>query len=271
MVEILCPHCDEEIGLDDDASGEFGCPHCEGEFEWNTEPEVKATTKSSKKSNTDYSFSLSSIHPIQWLGHGLSIFVLVFLIIALTSSNYYSISLDGDSESATYGRTSFSEGVITITYSGAIAELEEESDEICGLDQYSLDCLFLEGLIDYYEMWNLAGSLLGIFLYLALLCSIAVIASRTVLLLDHLEIMQLQERTYIASTYGTRYLPFVIGGLLFIGILLYMLISPSSELMEALARELGFEIDAGFGLIVWSSLLVAIVYPVLSFVERKIA
>ena len=271
MVEILCPHCDEEIGLDDDASGEFGCPHCEGEFEWNTEPEVKATTKSSKKSNTDYSFPLSSIHPIQWLGHGLSIFVLVFLIIALTSSNYYSISLEGDSESTTFGRTSFFEGVITITYSGMIAELEEESDEICGPDQYSLDCLFLEGLIDYYEMWNLAGSLLGIFLYLALLCSIAVIASRTVLLLDHLEIMQLQERTYIASTYGTRYLPFIIGGLLFIGILLYMLISPSSELMEALARELGFEIDAGFGLIVWSSLLVAIVYPVLSFVERNIA
>ena len=35
MVQILCPHCDEEIELDDDASGEFACPHCEGEFEWN--------------------------------------------------------------------------------------------------------------------------------------------------------------------------------------------------------------------------------------------
>tara|TARA_B100000214_G_scaffold43175_1_gene27060 strand:- start:275 stop:844 length:570 start_codon:yes stop_codon:yes gene_type:complete len=38
MVEILCPHCDEEIELDDDASGEFACPYCEGEFEWNVEP-----------------------------------------------------------------------------------------------------------------------------------------------------------------------------------------------------------------------------------------
>ena len=34
MVEILCPHCEEEIELDDDAAGEFGCPFCEGEFEW---------------------------------------------------------------------------------------------------------------------------------------------------------------------------------------------------------------------------------------------
>ncbi len=40
MVDILCPHCEEEIALDDDASGEFVCPHCDGEFEWNIEPEV---------------------------------------------------------------------------------------------------------------------------------------------------------------------------------------------------------------------------------------
>ena len=41
MVEILCPHCEEEIALDDDASGEFVCPHCDGEFEWNIETEVE--------------------------------------------------------------------------------------------------------------------------------------------------------------------------------------------------------------------------------------
>lgn len=38
MVEIVCPHCEGEIALDDDASGEFACPHCDGEFEWNTNP-----------------------------------------------------------------------------------------------------------------------------------------------------------------------------------------------------------------------------------------
>ena len=40
MVDILCPHCEEEIALDDDASGEFVCPYCDGEFEWNIQPEV---------------------------------------------------------------------------------------------------------------------------------------------------------------------------------------------------------------------------------------
>ena len=38
MVEIQCPHCDEEIELDDDSSGVFACPYCDGEFEWNLEP-----------------------------------------------------------------------------------------------------------------------------------------------------------------------------------------------------------------------------------------
>ena len=37
MVEILCPHCEEEIALDDDASGEFICPYCKGEFVWNVQ------------------------------------------------------------------------------------------------------------------------------------------------------------------------------------------------------------------------------------------
>ena len=41
MVEILCPHCEGEIYLDDDASGEFECPLCNGEFEWNVEKDEK--------------------------------------------------------------------------------------------------------------------------------------------------------------------------------------------------------------------------------------
>ena len=46
MVEILCPHCEEEIELDDDAYGEFECPHCDGEFEWGEEPKQKVKAKS---------------------------------------------------------------------------------------------------------------------------------------------------------------------------------------------------------------------------------
>jgi len=34
MVDVICPHCEEELELGDGASGDFECPLCEGEFEW---------------------------------------------------------------------------------------------------------------------------------------------------------------------------------------------------------------------------------------------
>ena len=34
MVDIFCPHCDEEIGLDGDTVGEFSCPLCHEDFTW---------------------------------------------------------------------------------------------------------------------------------------------------------------------------------------------------------------------------------------------
>ena len=39
MVEIICPHCDQEIELPDDAHGEFECPLCTEVFEWE-EPQI---------------------------------------------------------------------------------------------------------------------------------------------------------------------------------------------------------------------------------------
>ena len=34
MVDLLCPHCEESLTLEDNVSGEFECPHCGGLFEW---------------------------------------------------------------------------------------------------------------------------------------------------------------------------------------------------------------------------------------------
>ena len=41
MVMIQCPHCDEDIELDDDDFGLFECPHCEEEFEWESDGEFE--------------------------------------------------------------------------------------------------------------------------------------------------------------------------------------------------------------------------------------
>ena len=34
MVEIQCPHCSDDVELEDGASGLFDCPHCNNEFEF---------------------------------------------------------------------------------------------------------------------------------------------------------------------------------------------------------------------------------------------
>ena len=64
MVDILCPHCEEEISLDDDASGEFACPYCGGEFEWNV-PEPAPKTRKKKVKNTDHNPNGMFSNPIK--------------------------------------------------------------------------------------------------------------------------------------------------------------------------------------------------------------
>jgi hypothetical protein len=34
MVEIQCPHCEDDIELEDGVFGLFDCPYCNQEFEW---------------------------------------------------------------------------------------------------------------------------------------------------------------------------------------------------------------------------------------------
>ena len=41
MVEIQCPHCGENIGLEDGISGMFDCPCCHNEFIWENEEKSK--------------------------------------------------------------------------------------------------------------------------------------------------------------------------------------------------------------------------------------
>ena len=81
MVDILCPHCEEEISLDDDASGEFECPFCEGEFEWGMEE---------KKRPSSGTVQVNNLSTISHIVHGVCA---VLLIIGLFSN--WVVALDG--------------------------------------------------------------------------------------------------------------------------------------------------------------------------------
>lgn len=40
MVEIQCPHCEEDIELEDGVFGLFDCPHCDEEFSWEDDEDI---------------------------------------------------------------------------------------------------------------------------------------------------------------------------------------------------------------------------------------
>ena len=92
MVEILCPHCEGELELDDDASGEFECPLCNGEFEWNVEEDEKLTTTNEAHQKMVDSVTLTDnrivpshgfnkMHPVAKVAAGAYVGTTVVLII----------------------------------------------------------------------------------------------------------------------------------------------------------------------------------------------
>ena len=85
MVEILCPHCDAEIELDDDAYGEFSCPVCDGEFEWGEAPKAVA------KSTTE---PMSGIVALSHALHGAGALMLIIGLFAswITLGGFFEIT-----------------------------------------------------------------------------------------------------------------------------------------------------------------------------------
>jgi len=70
MVEIQCPHCDENVELEDDVFGLFDCPHCDEEFIWEDDEDV----------SNEHTTNLPVINWVK-IGIGLVGFVLLLSVI----------------------------------------------------------------------------------------------------------------------------------------------------------------------------------------------
>ena len=66
MVEIVCPHCEEDIELPDDTYGEFECPHCSEIFEWE---------------NSGYDFEEMEKVPLRLKAGAIGFCVVIFFMI----------------------------------------------------------------------------------------------------------------------------------------------------------------------------------------------
>ena len=132
MVVIECPHCDEEIEMDDDAYGLFACPYCEGEYEWGEAPKRKSRTSSKNKSKSmtktrtrseisssrhsteTYASSENVYSPLSFGKLVTSTILLFVVIIGLNSNSWYGYSYanDGVEIESNFGLT-YQENILT--------------------------------------------------------------------------------------------------------------------------------------------------------------
>ena len=70
MVEIQCPHCEEDVELEDGVFGLFDCPHCDEEFIWEDDEDV----------SNEHTTNLPVISWVK-IGIGLVGFVLLLSVI----------------------------------------------------------------------------------------------------------------------------------------------------------------------------------------------
>lgn len=239
MVEILCPHCDGEIELDDDASGEFECPLCQGEFEWNITPSLE-------KSNAYNHAVENTFHPIQWFGFAFSIVILVILVISL-SATYYTV---GDDD---FLDVNFKLNEFEFEAGGESVSFEySESDEI-----------WERSTAEKFESWGVAGFITKIFFILAIIiCSLAIIA-RVLNVLDNFNMIMLPENATNIVTGTAKFSSLIVSILMFLGIILFMLISPSASTMEFNQEGL----DYGYTFFTWFILILPIPYAIFSKLE----
>lgn len=97
MVVIQCPHCGEDVELEDDASGLFDCPLCGNNFDWNED--FHSNDLKSKFLLFLFSIFSPSILFVSSLWLMVSVFspfsfeILLYLVISLGLCVLYTISL----------------------------------------------------------------------------------------------------------------------------------------------------------------------------------
>jgi hypothetical protein len=208
------------------------------------------------------------IHPFEWVGHGLSVVLLIFMIISLSSTWYSAEYSDGDSYvmGLTEVELTTDYGAVTTTdsasYSDLVDDLQDNYDRSC-LENSDFDCLEELAFVEYWESWELSGAILWYMLILCLCLSIASILGRTLTVLVNLEVVNVPDVPYMIADLTRKFAPFVISGFLFLGTIIFMILSPGADMLEVP----GFSLDSGFGMIAWFSLGVPIVTVALSVYE----
>ena len=294
MVEILCPHCEEEIELDDDAVGEFSCPYCDGEFEWG-EPEEEEADLDFGDFNKVHSDTTGLIYKPAMLA--FTLVMVIITAIGLSSDSWYNINSnfrfdpDGEEYEAEF-IFGLSEVEITFTVTSPdgtestnkerynyedeenkilqeVAEIEEYGlcDDVAEEEQQGCQMDLAEWKretavnLEEWEDWNNSGSLMSFFLVMCLIFFIIILFSKILLLLDDNTNAELPTNLVGILNKMDNTSTFVTGILLLIGCAIFAVMSPGEFYM---ARGFGAGWDAdlsgGMGMTWWTTLALSIGY-----------
>lgn len=171
MVVIECPHCDEEIEMDDGAFGLFECPYCGGEYEWGEAPKkkIRTTTKSKlrsrtkttmtktnlnsrrKKTSTGTKQSFVGIQFVALIGNILLIFV---LITGLNSESWYSYSLEDADGDNRHLEAVFGLSTVTYTITDSESSTGNVDDPYETYEQVTGSVAYYESSAEYSEIYK---------------------------------------------------------------------------------------------------------------------
>lgn len=277
MVEILCPHCEGEIELDDDASGEFACPLCEGEFEWNLDPDPPARRWKSSKSQENGGVSTHlelSINPLKVGREVVHLVVLIFILMGITGTNLYVVEVDGFGQIASFSNDVhyFGEEEVSgldseTTYSEA-AEGLEDMRQLC--IEYQMDeCESYDESVSAFERWNLAGNVYSILLGLSALLLMGSFMARGLVGLTASGRLEASPSLIQPLHAFGRFALAPAGVLWLLGTLLFVFLSPSFETTYSfLFEDIGNEemVDTSYTLYVWSSMFLSLLLPAVALV-----
>jgi hypothetical protein len=266
MVEILCPHCEEEIELEDDASGEFACPYCEGEFEWNVDEE------DSSGAGTSFTFEASSIKPIavvQGIIVGISFIV---LLMCFTADPLYTLSIEDEEwlysadtmtvqpDQDIYGMSGTEE------YSAYIDHLTEIKEEYAG----AFDTEDIDKMVEAMEGWDSAGNTYQFLMLMALISIILMPILSLTFILYEKNVFDMPMKAAVVVHFSGRGAYYFGCFMWFLAIVLHMILAPEASGPIGMGQfDVGMYGYAGafwFGLVI--SLLAPIVHAGLWFVPQ---
>ena len=268
MVEILCPHCEEEIALDDDASGEFSCPHCDGDFEWNVDEE------DSSGDLNGFTFDASSIKPIAVVQGAIVGISFIVVLMCFTADPLYTLSIEDD-------EWLYSADTMTVQPDQEIAGMsgtEDYSTYIDHLTKLNEECVTylgekcdgIDGMIEAMEGWDSAGNTYQFFTLIALISVMLMpILSLTFMLYER-NVIDMPVKAAVVVHFSGRGAYYFGCFMWFLAIILHMILAPEASGPIGMGQsDVGMFGYAGafwFGLVM--SILAPIVHAGLWFVPQ---